>query len=40
MNRRIKKMLVKGVIGFGVSALIGYVIKLEQDLEADIDANY
>jgi methylthioribose-1-phosphate isomerase len=40
MNEKIAKMVVKGAVSLGVSALIGYMIKMERRLEQSIDDHY
>lgn len=40
MNPKLAKMIVKGALGFGISALIGYTIKMEKKIEERVDQHY
>lgn len=40
MNQKLIKMVVKGALGFGVSALIGYTMKAERKIEERIDKHF
>lgn len=40
MNNKLAKILVKGAISIGISAVIGYTIRLEKEIEKRIDGYY
>lgn len=40
MNEKLAKFLIKGALSIGVSALIGYAIKLEKQIDGRIDEHY
>lgn len=40
MNSKFAKILVKGAISIGISAVIGYTIRLEKEIEKRIDGYY
>ena len=40
MNEKLVKMIVKGALGLTVSAVIGYMIKAEKEIEKRIDDYY
>lgn len=40
MNPKLTKLIVKGALGFGISAVIGYTIKMEKRIEERIDEHF
>jgi hypothetical protein len=40
MNEKLAKFLVKTALSIGVSAVIGYMIKAEKEIENRIDEHY
>lgn len=40
MNPKLAKLIVKGALSIGVSAVIGYMIKMEKEIESRIDEHY
>lgn len=40
MNPKLMKLIIKGALGFGISALIGYTIKMEKLAEGRIDEHF
>lgn len=40
MNSKLAKMIVKSALGFGMSALIGYAVKIEKKIGDRIDDHY
>lgn len=40
MNPKLTKLVVKGALGFAISAVIGYTIKMEKQIEERLDEHF
>jgi hypothetical protein len=40
MNPKLQKLILKGAVGFAISAVIGYTIKMEKHIEQRIDDHF
>lgn len=40
MNEKLAKFIIKGALSIGVSAVIGFMIKAEKEIESRVDEHY